>query len=395
VEFQGRSHGSRKRKVTVFAIVALAATVGLGVTVASAHGRGHRPWQPKPSPTAAPAPTATPAPSPAPDPSDPPSDDPSPSPSASPEPSPAPAPPAAGDPDGTGPLLASDYADIRTAGATPGAPRGRRTGSFGTFTARCGKNENLHRNSDNFIVAPGVSNGAHHQHDNVGNLSADGNSTNESLAAAGTTCAQGDKSTYFWTVIRDITQQGDDVDKPGGGLDGNLGRILAPTTVSIQFRGNPVSKVVAFPQFTRIITGDAKAAVTNFPSANQRARWSCSGTPGKTFTDKYPLCQRGQLVIRTHDFPSCWDGVNTDSANHRTHVVFPDAATGACPAGTKAIPQLRITLGYRVKPGRTFAVDTFPQELRKPITDHDDFVNVMPDSLMAKAVTAINQGRRI
>jgi hypothetical protein len=75
-------------------------------------------------------------------------------------------------------------------------------------------------------------------------------------------------------------------------------------------------------------------------------------------------------------------------------VLFPDPATGACPANTKAIPQLHIVLGYRVAPGRSFAVDTFPQELRKAITDHDDFENDMPAALMQRAVNCINTGRR-
>ena len=80
-------------------------------------------------------------------------------------------------------------------------PRPGRNASRGTFTSQCGRNaDGAHRNSDNFITSPGVSNAAHHTHDYVGNLSTDGNSTNESLAAAGTTCRFGDKSTYFWPV---------------------------------------------------------------------------------------------------------------------------------------------------------------------------------------------------
>ena len=75
----------------------------------------------------------------------------------------------------------------------------------GSFIAQCGRNQNGHHNPDNFIVAPGVSNGAHHVHDYVGNLSTDGFSTDQSLAAAGTTCRFGDKSPYFWPVLRSIT----------------------------------------------------------------------------------------------------------------------------------------------------------------------------------------------
>lgn len=282
-----------------------------------------------------------------------------------------------------------DFIDIRRVRPVFTFPRFGRNGSRGTFISPCGNNENGHFNSDNFIVAPGVTNGAHHLHDYVGNVTTDAFSTDESLAAGGTTCRNGDKSTYFWPVLRDRTGQGPDAGRPGGGADGNVGRILRPL-VTIQFRGNPHSKVVAMPRFLKMITGDAKA-LTNGP-ANARAQWTCTGFTNR-ITDKYPLCPRGSRVVRILDFPSCWDGVNTDSADHRTHVVFPDAS-GRCPAGTRAIPQLRITLVYRVPPGPAYALDSFPEQRHSPITDHGDFANVFPDRLMRIMVTCINRGLR-
>ena len=52
-----------------------------------------------------------------------------------------------------------------------------------------------------------------------------------------------------------------------------------------------------------------------------------------------------------------------------------------------------MTLSYTVPAGRSFAVDSFPEQLHKPNTDHADFVNVMPEQLMAQVVTCINEGR--
>ena len=170
----------------------------------------------------------------------------------------------------------------------------------------------------------------------------------------------------------------------------NVGAVQRPASVTLQFRGNARGKVVAAPEFLRLVTGDAKAA-TNGPAA-ANAKWGCTGFANR-FTTKYPLCPRGSQLSRTLDFPSCWDGVNTDSANHRTHVLFPDSG-GACPAGTKAIPQLRMTLTYRVPQGKVFAVDAFPEQLHNPVTDHGDFANVMPAALMDRAVNCINTGRR-
>ncbi|MEV4295105.1 DUF1996 domain-containing protein [Microbispora rosea] len=288
-----------------------------------------------------------------------------------------------------------DFVDIRQ---VPPGDTGVRA-ARGSFTSRCGRNENGHRNSDNHIVTPGVSNGAHHVHDYVGNLTTNGFSTDESLAAGGTTCRFGDRSAYFWPVLRSRTGVGaaqaaasasPSPDQPGGASEGNVGRILLARSVTLQFRGNPVSRVVAMPRFLRMITGDAKAATNG--GANARAQWTCTGFTNR-LTSRYPLCPRGSQVLRVLDFPSCWDGQNTDSAGHRTHVVFP-GANGACPAGTRAIPQLRMTLAYSVPSGPSFAVDSFPEQRHNPVTDHADFENVMPDRLMTTVVSCVNRGLR-
>lgn len=280
-----------------------------------------------------------------------------------------------------------DFVDIRRVRPKSLDARPQRGASRGTFVSRCGTNQNGHNNPDNFIVAPGVRNGAHHLHDYVGNLSADGNSTNESLQAAGTTCRAGDKSTYFWPVIRLRDRNG------GGAADAenphNIGRVIRPSSVTLQFRGNATGDVVAMPGFLRVLTGDAKASING--GANGNARWTCSGFTNR-FTTKYPLCPRGSQLQRVLEFPGCWDGTNIDSANHRTHVAFPDRR-GACPQGMKAIPQLRMTLTYNVPRGPVFAVDAFPEVKHSPTTDHGDFVNVMPEQLMSRVVGCINGDR--
>ncbi|CAM5272898.1 DUF1996 domain-containing protein [Streptomyces abikoensis] len=285
----------------------------------------------------------------------------------------------------------ADFSDIRNAPAAKRAPAAGRAGSTGTFTTVCGRNENGHFNPDNVIVTPGVRNGAHHMHDYVGNKSTDAFSTDASLAAAGTTCTNGDKSTHYWPVLRVLDgKAAPDAKAPGGGSDGNKGTILRPASVTLQFRGSPATKVTAMPRFLRIITGDAKA-LTNGPG-NANASWSCTGFENRQFKDKYPVCPDGAKVVRTFAFQNCWDGRATDSANHRTHVAFA-RADGSCPRGFRAVPQLVQRITYDVPAGVPFAVDSFPEQLHKPVTDHGDFINVMPDALMAKAVSCINSGR--
>lgn len=272
-------------------------------------------------------------------------------------------------------------------------------GSTGTFTTDCGVNENNLFNSDNLIAAPGVDNGAHHTHDYVGNQDNDAFSSDEDLAGADTSCQnQGDKSTYYWPVLRlqDGTQEFD-ANEQGGGAEGNIGRILKPAQAELKFVGNQQSDVVAMPKFLRIITGDAKSFTNG--DANANSSWSCTGFEDRQVTDKYPLCPEGSQVVRTANFQSCWDGQNIDSANHRDHVAFVQA-DGSCANGFQAIPQLQVRLVYdiptpTVENGQVqnpYAVDSFPEQLHKPITDHNDFINVMDDDLMNEVVDCINNG---
>lgn len=285
----------------------------------------------------------------------------------------------------------SDFVDITKVRPNVKTPAPARGASSGSFSSECGRNENGHFNPDNVIVAPGVSNGAHHMHDYVGNKSTNAFSSNNSLAASGTTCANGDQSTYYWPVLRLRDGKAErDARAPGGGQDANVGTILRPKQVTTSFKGSPVGQVKAMPRFLRIITGDAKALTNG--TANANASWSCTGFEDRQLKDKYPVCPKGSDVVRTFNFQSCWDGRNTDSANHRTHVAFQDR-NGRCPKGFTAIPQLVQRVVYGVAPGARFAVDSFPEQLHKPVTDHGDFINVMSNGLMAKAVDCINGGR--
>ena len=133
------------------------------------------------------------------------------------------------------PASGDDFVDINNV-----APNGNigEGGEFadGSASVNCGVSD--HNNSDNFIAAPGKRNGAQHVHDYVGNTSANANSSDGSLNAADTSCANGDKSTFYWPVLRDLNGQGPDVGQDGGSKDGNVGSILKPTAVQISFHGH-------------------------------------------------------------------------------------------------------------------------------------------------------------
>ncbi|MFI7300618.1 DUF1996 domain-containing protein [Streptomyces sp. NPDC050121] len=303
---------------------------------------------------------------------------------------------------GNGPV-ASDFVDITKVQANVKAkPRKNGQASNGTFSVSCGVNANKNFNTDNVIVAPGVTNGAHHTHDYVGNQKINAFSSNNTFLQGGTSCQnKSDLSSYYWPVLRlqNGTQEFDQ-NKDGGGKEGNVGKILTAKQAEIKYVGSPTSKVVAMPQFLRIITGDAKTTTNGLANAN--AHWSCTGFENKVqLTEQYPICPQGSSVVRSFAFQSCWDGKNIDSANHRSHVAFADA-NGNCQNGFKAIPQLTMRLIYDVpapviqngQVKNAYAVDGFPEQLHKPSTDHDDFISITKNNLANKIANCVNSGQR-
>lgn len=177
-------------------------------------------------------------------------------------------------------------------------------------------------------------------------------------------------------------------------LPGNEGEIQQAADVDLTFRGSPVGEVSAMPQFLRVLTGQAK------PTANgdelARPSFTCTGFTDRLI-DEYPICPEGSQVMRVHDFPSCWDGQNIDSPNHRDHIVFPDEETGQCADGFTAVPQLRITLTYdiprEIQEAGQYTIDSFPEENNNPASDHDDFANVMSQEIMNRVVNCVNGGQ--
>jgi hypothetical protein len=284
--------------------------------------------------------------------------------------------------------FANDFIDIKKVNPNNNTNVG---GASGTFSVDCGTNQNNHHNSDNFIATPGVDHGAHHVHDYVGNRTTTARSTDRSLAAGGTTCANNDKSTYYWPVIR-IKQEPNGKNNNQRGPDpGNIGRLVEPSAVTIKFTSGGAGKVTALPQFLRSVTGDAKVITNGL--ANARPTWTCTGFENR-ITEKYPVCPQGSSVERIFNFPSCWDGQNLDSANHRTHLVFP-RGNGQCPRGKKAVPALQYDLVYNTVPnGSVFAVDGFDGQLHNPATDHADWENVMTAQQMNGVVGCINGGQQ-
>nr|AEM76788.1 putative WSC domain protein [Armillaria mellea] len=95
----------------------------------------------------------------------------------------------------------------------------------------------------------------------------------------------------------------------------------------------------AFPEGFRMVTGDPRKRSFQYPTglgtqaelAERAIAWIClrytTRTGGFPTTD----CEAG-FQSRLH-FPACWDGVNVDSSDHKSHVAFlSQLDNGDCPA---------------------------------------------------------------
>ena len=173
------------------------------------------------------------------------------------------------------------------------------------------------------IVYPGQP-GKSHMHTFYGNTSTDAASTLTSLSAASpSSCGRGmgtsDLSAY-WVPSLIKTN-----------ADGSTSVVKSEQTNVVYYRragGGRGPGVLPFPAGLRMIAGDAMATSDQSLSIVQ---WDCSG--GGLETAHIHACP-GSDSAHLHAslvFPSCWDGVHLDSANHKSHMAYA-AQDGTCPA---------------------------------------------------------------
>ena len=107
------------------------------------------------------------------------------------------------------------------------------------------------------------------------------------------------------------------------------------------------STVTAFKPGFRMLIGDPTYNNRDAARDFRQLTYTCmadqsSRTPESIGFPKTP-CKLG--IMANHRFPTCWDGVNLDTPNHRDHVTYPESGTfesgGPCPSTHPVkIPQI-------------------------------------------------------
>jgi hypothetical protein len=212
--------------------------------------------------------------------------------------------------------------------------------NIGAFRVTCRLS---HMAFDDPIVYPGQPNRSH-LHAFFGNTDTDANSTTNSLLTTGnSTCDGGiaNRSAYWVPALID-TATGAPVKprtlivyyKQGYSIRDSRLMNLVPLGLKM-IAGNPANSV------------DVKATVPWTPSPYT---WKCivpgHGSPVAE-GQQIPDCAQDSELWMSVTFPQCWDGINLDSPDHRSHMSYP--VNGACPAThPKALPEISYQVVYPV-----------------------------------------------
>jgi len=108
---------------------------------------------------------------------------------------------------------------------------------------------------------------------------------------------------------------------------------------------------VSFPENFRMITGDLRSRSNSGSIAQKAISFLCLDFQGQSVRfDGLPPqpCRSGVRAQIT--FPQCWDGINPDSPDHKSHVVFPSTGfdSGICDPGpfNHRLPRIFVEIYY-------------------------------------------------
>ena len=164
-----------------------------------------------------------------------------------------------------------------------------------------------HMSYDDPIVYPGKQ-GAAHLHTFFGNTGVNYASTQASIEQTGdSTCTGGtaNRSGYWIPAV----------------IDTKDGTPIKPSKIMVYYKTSylPGDNVKPLPAGLRMIAGDMKAS-----APQEHIYWECrkDGESGPRSSTIPTSCPVGYIVEANIDFPYCWDGVNLDSPDHKSHMSY-------------------------------------------------------------------------
>ena len=261
-------------------------------------------------------------------------------------PAPAPAPAPASAPTSTSPGSLLPFIDVgkipaaevgfaaaRIRAETVYAPTPTNNGT-GQFRTVCNFS---HMAFNDPIVFPGMQ-GAAHLHTFFGNTAIDHASTQASIETSGnSTCSGGTANrTGYWIPAL---------------IDTKDGTPIKPESIMIYYKTGYIDgdNVQPFPRGLRMIAGDTKSS-----SKQDTIFWLCTSPTGDAQTSYgfIPVdCPVGYTITANVNFPFCWDGVNLDSPDHKSHMSWSvwNGQRSVCPTTHPVeLPMISENIKYKV-----------------------------------------------
>ncbi|WP_280152730.1 DUF1996 domain-containing protein [Piscinibacter sp. XHJ-5] len=253
--------------------------------------------------------------------------------------------------------------------------------NIGAFRTSC---KPSHMAADDPIVYPNQP-GRSHLHTFFGNTGTDAYTTADSLANTGnSTCSGGtiNRSAYWVPTMIDTATR-----KP-----------LQPHSAMIYYKtgynGIRPQDVQPFPEGLRMIAGNAKNATPKGPF-----QYKCIGKGSEYMVGKtIQNCPVGARLWAVVFFPQCWDGVNLDSPDHKSHMSY--TVNRACPK-THPVPLSEITFNiiYDVTEANAplrwrLSSDNYDRSLPAGYSAHGDWFNGWKQDIMKTFVQKCNQAAK-
>lgn len=274
-----------------------------------------------------------------------------------------------------------------------------------------------HSNYDDPIVFPGET-GAAHLHRFYGNTLVDANSTYESLFTEGESSCQGNtlNRSAYWipallapaydpaTEARLFDRFGEPAFKAVPAVVGNDDE--AHEVFYYSAGVDELTSIKTIPSGLVMIAGDHMGQPGNEQDFSV-ARWHCqswesSDANNPRWSSSIPECFAPDRLRLDIFFPSCWNGFDLDSYDHKTHLAYPNDTGGdlgtVCP-DSHPVPIIRVSYHYAfgVKPdvfdpkssssrGWVLASDMYQTSTAQPggMSLHGDWFNAWhPEALEA------------
>jgi len=232
-----------------------------------------------------------------------------------------------------------------------------------------------HRLPDDPIVLPNLP-GASHEHSFTGNRTTNAYTTLQSLKNAGvgaTSCLVPDDLSAYWfpTMFNGNTP-----------VIPNFKQVIYYKSGIVRYQD-----VHPFPPGLRYVVGSPQSTVEQFRDHPGRVEgWECGNS---AFNWDFPQnCPAGTQLNVRFQAPSCWNGTQLDSADHKSHMAYP--VNGVCPSThPRPVPMLEFKIAFpvsgnmsqvRLASGRGFSW-------------HYDFFNAWDEPTLAALVShCINGG---